>query len=233
MKSLAKVISIIFFSICFTFFCQAQSSTACSTYYPFSEGITWQISTYDKKDKLTATTDYSIKELTTSADNQTATIGSVVKDKEGEIILDSDFGITCDGSGISIDINSLFNPQTMGMGDDIDADITGTNILIPNNLKKGDVLPDADMTVKMNVSGVGMTMIVEMTDRKVEDIETITVPAGSFECYVISYTTFTKMGIGKKGLAKQWIAKEVGMVKQEDYNKKGKVVSKSLLTKFN
>lgn len=41
-----------------------------------------------------------------------------------------------------------------------------------------------------------------------------------------------KMGFKSTGTSKQWIAKEVGMVKQEEYNKKGKLMSSSQLTAF-
>ncbi|MCF6348980.1 MAG: DUF3108 domain-containing protein [Flavobacteriaceae bacterium] len=67
---------------------------------------------------------------------------------------------------------------------------------------------------------------------KVEKREEITIPAGTFDCYVISFETEFKMGIKRKGKTRQWLAKGVGIVKTEDYNKKGKVISKSVLTKF-
>ncbi|MFT5942941.1 MAG: hypothetical protein ACI9Q4_002208, partial [Sediminicola sp.] len=33
--------------------------------------------------------------------------------------------------------------------------------------------------------------------------------------------------------AKQWLAENIGMVKQENYNKKGKMTGGSILTAFN
>jgi hypothetical protein len=83
------------------------------------------------------------------------------------------------------------------------------------------------------MGAVKMAMGVEMKDRIVEGMETITTPAGTFECYIISYEVKTRMGLNKTNTAKQWIAKGFGLVKQEDYNKKGKVISSSLLTAFN
>lgn len=40
------------------------------------------------------------------------------------------------------------------------------------------------------------------------------------------------MGIKIRGSAKQWYSENVGMVKQENYNKKGKLMGSSLLTLF-
>jgi hypothetical protein len=40
------------------------------------------------------------------------------------------------------------------------------------------------------------------------------------------------MGIKRLGSSKQWFAEGIGMVKSEEYNKKGKFIGKSVLTKF-
>ncbi|MFT5891771.1 MAG: hypothetical protein ACI9Y7_001878 [Dokdonia sp.] len=77
-----------------------------------------------------------------------------------------------------------------------------------------------------------MNISVMMIDRKVQNKESITTPAGTFECYVITYTSKMKMGIGRTGSSKQWVAEGVGLVKQEDYNKKGKLTGSNMLTSF-
>jgi len=80
-----------------------------------------------------------------------------------------------------------------------------------------------------------MDMATHIKNREVIGKETITTPAGIFDCYVISYNIDlnTNMGMSQSNSAKQWIAEGVGMVKQEDYNKKGEITSSSLLTSFN
>ena len=75
-------------------------------------------------------------------------------------------------------------------------------------------------------------MSVETTDRKVIGKETITTPAGSFNCFVITSTTDMKMGMSQRSTSKQWITEKVGTVKSENYDKNGKISGSSLLTKF-
>jgi hypothetical protein len=70
------------------------------------------------------------------------------------------------------------------------------------------------------------------TDRTVTGTETIDTPAGKFDCFIISSQTEVKMLMTKTGTSKSWIAKGVGLVKQEDYNKKGKLISSEILTEF-
>lgn len=77
-----------------------------------------------------------------------------------------------------------------------------------------------------------MNMTMEMVDRKVEGKESLTTSAGTFDCYVISYTTEMKMGLNTMFKNKEWIAEGVGMVKSENYNKNGKLMGYSELTKI-
>ena len=75
-----------------------------------------------------------------------------------------------------------------------------------------------------------MNMSVSITNRKVEAVENITTPAGTFECYKITYDVATKMMINVKMKATEWYAKNVGMVKSESYTSDGKLAGSTLLT---
>ena len=204
----------------------------CSAFYPFEEGVSFQITNYDKKGKVVAVANHMVNSILTSGDAATATINSVVKDKKGEVLTDGEYEIICEGNEVSIDVKSLMNPTMFDQFEGMETEISGTNVVIPSNLSVGQSLPDASMTMDINMSGINMSMTVMMTDRTVDGEETITTPAGSFDCFVISYTSNIKMGMNRTGKAKQWLSKGVGMVKQEDYNKKGKLTGTSLLTEF-
>ena len=114
----------------------------------------------------------------------------------------------------------------------MEVDISGTNLILPNNLSAGQSLPDANMLMNIKVPPMNMKMTVDIRDRKVEGKETVTTSAGTFDCFVISYIHESKMGMKITGNAKEWIAEGVGMVKSESYNKKGKRISRSELTAF-
>ena len=94
------------------------------------------------------------------------------------------------------------------------------------------VLPDADMLAVINMSPIKMRLTFIMTNRKVVGEETITTPAGTFDCIVLTYDYESKMGIKVTGSTKQWFAEGIGLVKQIDLNKKGKETNRTLLTKF-
>jgi len=204
----------------------------CSKYYAFNEGTTFQITNYDKKGKTVGIIDYSVTSVRTIEGEEIATITSVVKDKKGEMVLESSYDITCKDDGISIDFKSLVNPQMLTQYGEFDVDITGTNLDLPNNLSVGQELPDASMEMTVSM-GIILNITVYITNRKVLATENITTPAGTFDCFVLTSTSELKMGIKQKGTSKEWIAEGVGIVKQESYNKKGKLIGYSLLTAYN
>lgn len=204
----------------------------CSKFYPFEEGTTVQITSYDRKGKVAATVDNKVLGVSESQGTQTATIEAVVKDDKGKLIATTNYTINCTGNLVSIDFKSLMNPQIFEQFGEMDYEVTGTDLQIPNDISVGQELPDANMDMAINMGGINMNMNVTMKDRKVIGQEDVTTPAGTFNCFIISYNLDMKMGMNQKGSAKQWIAEGVGLVKQEDYNKSGNVTSSSLLTSF-
>ena len=220
---------LISFFLC-TFFISTigYSQNSCSKYYPLTEGATFQITSYDKKGKKQSVVDYSISNVT----NETATFNTTIYDAKGEEVTTTNYNVTCKDDAISIDFNSLMSPELFAQYKDMEMDVTGTNIEIPNNLSVGQTLKDADMVMTIKMGGMNMKMNMKIFDRKVEDKKSITTSAGTFDCYGISYTTEFKMGIKQTNMAKDWIAEGVGMVKSESFNKNGKLIAYSELTKI-
>lgn len=209
----------------------ALSQTGCSKFYPFKKGTRAELTSYDKKGKVAAVVDYVVLDKTQTTQGAVATMKSTIKDEKGKLIAETEYDITCDGTKISIDYNAMMSPMLMDQFQNMEYDISGIDLEIPNNLSVGQELPDAEMNMKISVSGINMNMDMTITDRKVAAQEDVTTPAGTFNCYLITYKITTKMGMTQTSNAKQWIAKDVGMVKQEDYQR-GKLSSKSVLTKF-
>ena len=71
-----------------------------------------------------------------------------------------------------------------------------------------------------------------LTNRKVVAQESVTVPAGTFDCLKITYDLESKAMIKITGSATQWMAVGPGLVKSESYDKKGNLISSQLLNEF-
>jgi len=224
LKTLTSFVFILFTS--FSLFAQ----NACSKYYIFKEGVKFEMTTYNNKDKQTGIVKYEVKNVT----GNTAILKNELFDAKGKSVMSSEFGLICDDKGISIDFKSLMNNQVFEQFKemDMDLDISGTNIQIPNNLSPGQTLPDAELIMTMSMASVTIKMEIKITNRKVVGNETISTSAGTFDCILITSDRELKMGMNRTISSKQWLAEGVGMVKSEEYDKKGNLVSKSILTKF-
>jgi len=212
---------------------RAIAQNDCSIFYPFTEGSISEITSYDSKGKPAATMDYLVTAVTRSGDKEIATISASIKDADGKSIADTTYDMSCDGEVISLDFKSMVNPQVFEQYKDMDVKMNGTNLEYPNNLSTGQTLPVASLQIQISMGGIKINMDTTIKNRKVEGTENVTTPAGTFDCYVITYDSFVKAaGINQTTQGKQWISKGVGMVKQENYNKKGKISGSSMLTKF-
>lgn len=224
LKTLTSLVLVLFISS------SSIAQNACSKYYVFKEGVKFEMTTYDKKDKQTGIVKYEVKNV----DGDTAILKNELFDEKGKLILSSEFGLVCDEKGISIDFKSLMNNQILEQYKDMDMeiDMTGSNIQIPNNLSPGQTLPDAELIMTMSMSSVSIKMEVHIINRKVIKNETLSTPAGSFDCVLLTSDREIKMGMNTIVRSKQWLSEGVGVVKSEEYDKKGNLMSKSILTKF-
>ena len=109
--------------------------------------------------------------------------------------------------------------------------MTQSDITFPSDLKVRTSLPDAEMHVKVASNGMQvMEMNFKITDRKVEAKESITTPAGTFDCVKLTQSTNMKMMfINKTFTTVDWIALNIGNVRSETYNK-GSLESYRILT---
>lgn len=209
------------------------SQSACSKYYPLEEGTTFQYTNYDKKGKMTGSIDYTTTNYRKEAGLEIITMKVNTKDKKGEETVDFYYDISCDGTGISIDFKSLGNMGMLQQFEDMETEVTGTNVIIPNNLSVGQKLPDSEMKMKISMASISMNVDVITKDRKVISEEKMSTPAGSYDCLVLQSTTESNV-LGKKMsyTTSSWIAEGVGMVKQESFDDKGNLMNSSELTKF-
>ena len=212
----------------------AFGQSNCSKYYPFTEGAVSQLTMYNAKGKSQGMVEYHINSVSSTGDATVANMTMKLIDKKGNEMQGTEYEATCKDDMVSIDFKSLMGQGMLAaLGEEMETEVEGTNLDLPNDLSVGQSLPDAEIIVSMSMSGMNITMSTVITDRKVLDMETITVPAGTFECYVLTQTTRVKsMASNQSRTSKQWIAEGVGVVKSEDYNKKGKLDGTSVLTSF-
>lgn len=107
------------------------------------------------------------------------------------------------------------------------------NLSVGQNLKDATMLIDVAATGAETAMSMSMLkMVVNITNRKVEAKETITITADTFDCYKITYDVEMKTIVKIQAKAVEWFCPGLGMVKQESYNKNGKLTGSSELSEL-
>lgn len=220
------VILVTFFAVTTCF-----GQTECSKFYSMKEGATFQYTNYNAKGKTEGIIDYKVTEVTTNEGTTTASMDINMKDDKGKELYTTNYSFSCADNKITTDYQSLLPQNLIEEMGEMEMEVTGTDIELPNDLKVEQGLADANVTMTISMAGMNMKTEVNILNRKVEKKEMVTTPAGSFDCYVIYSDSQTKtMGMNRTFPSRLWLTEGVGMVKQESYNQKGKLISSTVLT---
>jgi hypothetical protein len=208
----------------------------CNEFYQLEEGRAWEMESYNAKGKLSGKNIQKVTAYSSTANSFTSTIHSTMFNEKGKELTQGDLLVSCNNGTILIDMRNFVNEEQMKAFQSYEMKMESDNLELPEKLSVGQSLKDGSMTLTASNSPIPMFMTVTVTDRKVIAKETLTTPAGTFDCFKISSnSTFkTKMGIGMTANFStfEWIAPKVAVVKTESY-KNNKLQGYTLLTKWN
>ncbi|MCD4698652.1 MAG: DUF3108 domain-containing protein [Bacteroidales bacterium] len=203
----------------------------CQMFYPVTEGTELEIKDFDKKGKLNGSSVQKIISREENGNNISITVAHESYDDKGEKLMDGEFVVRCEDGTFYMDMRNMIDNDALGAYENMEIEIDANDMSFPSGFDVGTTLPNADISIRVSSGGMTMfTMTVLITNRKIEAKENITTEAGTFECYKMSYDIETKMLIKVQAKAVQWIAEEIGMVRSESYNKKGKLQGYSELS---
>jgi len=223
--------------ILFTFYSTSIFSQSCNSYYSLEEGTRWVTETFEKNDQFATKSVKTVSETGFYEGVFTGKMKGEVFDNMGQQIGTLDYEVKCQDGNFLVSMNSFLNPEQMGAYENMEVEIDGDFLQLPSDLQPGMTLPDASVAIKMKKSGIEMmSLTILIFDRQVEKFESITTPAGTFNCAKIVYGVQSKMGqaipINVKTSGAEWLAKGTGMVKSEQYDENQNLMSYSLLTEF-
>lgn len=228
MKSIALFLVTVF-SMSLAF---AQSE--CEPYIPTKEGSKWEVTNYNAKGKADGTAKFELIEKTVSGSDMTFKVKSQHFDKKEDESMDFEYEAKCIDGKFQLDMSFMMDGNAFQSFQNMDFEIDATELKLPTMEEAvGTELDDGSMTLKLTGdSPINMNMTIYVTDRKIEGKEQLTTPAGTFDCIILTQKISTKMIMKTESTSKEWFAPEVGMVRSESYNKKGKLMGFSELTKL-
>ena len=172
----------------------------CNGYYFLQNNKTIEMAILDKKGNPSMKQVYTVSNVNNSGSTTTADLNSEMFNNKGKSMATSKAKIKCDGGVMMVDMK-LSMPQQPGSPMASETDVKADDIYMeyPTNMNVGDNLKNASMHMDFDNNGMKQSVDMDVFDRKVEGKEKITTPAGSCDCYKISYKSKIRMktmGIG-------------------------------------
>lgn len=210
--------------------CQAQ----CDGLYNIHAKSSWTYDNFNGKGKFTGKTVQEVKSFEPTAHGFKAVIRSTILNEKEKKLSEGDLEMTCQHGTLIIDMRKYIPEEQRKAFDAYEMKIESQNLELPAKLSAGQSLKDGSVILTTVGSPIAMKMTVHITDRKVEGKETITTPAGTFDCWKISSKSSVQihMGINMNfnSSVVEWMAEKVGMVKSESYDQGGKLSFTTVLS---
>ena len=208
----------------------AGAQDCSSSYFLTKEGTKIETTSFAKNGKKTGK---SVTTLVSVKQNGSVTeyaLKSESTDSKGQVST-MDFTASCDGNTVSVSMKGFFPPEMGSSAGDGEVSLEGNDISFPNAMSVGDKLNDGTVTMTMSMGTMSMKTVMNILNRTVTGKESLTTPAGTFDCYIVEYQVeTTMMGMKTSTKVKQWIARGVGTVKSENYSAKGDLMGYSEVT---
>lgn len=203
-----------------TFILLVSMATAqdCSNYYYLQPNKTVELSLYDKKGEMTGRLVYSISDVKNSGGFTTAMVQSEMFDKKGRTLAKGSSVMKCNGGVMMINMKmNIPTPQTEQFSQ-TNAITEDFFIEYPVDMSKGDQLREGILNMELDNNGMKQSVSMRIFDRQVEAKEKVSTPAGTWDCYRISYKS--KMSVRMMGIGvpismegNEWYAPGFGVVK--------------------
>lgn len=226
----------LFFVLLLTVTARTLFAQDCKGYYYLQNNAEVEMSVYDAKSNVVARSIYNVLSVRKDAGGVTSDFSATIKDPKGNVIATGKNQFKCNGDNIALDMRMTMPnlPQLQNMK--VTADSASAFLSYPSTLKEGQTLPDGSFEMSGSANGMDMSLEYKVTDRKVVAKEKITTPAGSWDCYKISYNMnlamkMMGMSIPMNLAAAEWFAPGFGVVKTESY-KDGQLMASMMITRL-
>lgn len=202
-------------------------------YFPTRKGATVSYENRDAKDKVTGINKTTIADVIDQPNGIIYKVLAESWDAKNKPTGSNEYTMRCEGGVFIIEAKSLLDSKTLAQYKDMDIEVKGTDITYPRGLAVGSKLPNAEVTLIAKSGGVQIiNMTISLVNREIVAEESITTPAGTFNCYKLIYDVNTKMMFSFSAKVTEWINKGAGTVKSETYDSKGKLASTMVMTEF-
>jgi membrane-bound inhibitor of C-type lysozyme len=162
----------------------------CTHYLYMQKNKTIEMTFYTNKGEAHLKTVSTVSDVKTENGITTATVISQAYDKNGKAMGQNTVSYKCDGKAVMVEMNFNVPQQQSEKSQKMDVKLSGGFAEFPADMKVGDHLKDASTQMQMGTNGnTAATTTVQITNRVVAAQENVTTPAGTWNCFKITYNT--------------------------------------------
>jgi len=233
-----NLFTITFLTLIIIGFSTYVKSQNCNIYYSLANGNEYEMTNYDSNNNVNGKTINKISNVISNTEGIMATVKTTTKDIKDEVVANTGFSVKCIGDKMYIEMKNFIPLESLVQMNNMSVKSDAKCLEFPENLSVGATLNDASSTISLySGSDLFTTIKITITNRKVVSKESITTTAGTFNCFKITQdfnmeTTTKGVTIPVSIKSAEYYAAGAGSVKTESYNKDGKLMGYSLLTKI-
>lgn len=191
-----------------------------SGYCPITKGMTLEYVNYDADGARTGSFVLKVSAVEGTLSKGTVTFDQYFYDADGKPLFSDNGGnlpmeVTVGGPDGTIsrmsDVGKVMKVQDIMSKGDASS--------VPSGMKVGTAIPDG--TIKVRIGKISATIATQ--DRQVVEQKSITVPAGTFDCFLIKEEQVTRTVGSRTERIETWYAAGIGCIRQAVYDRKGRL----------
>jgi len=185
----------------------------------------------NKNGKESGKITYVVSDSKKSGSITTATINSEFIDAKGKSITKATNNVKCENGVMQMNMKTFIPAVQQEQMKSGTANASDVYLEYPANMSVGDQLKDGQFNMDYeSAGGLKSSIEISITDRKVEGKETVTTPAGTWECYKITaenkiVSKIAGIGIPIRMSVTEWYAPGFGVVKTESKTGKTEITA--------
>src|SRR5262245_19828592 len=209
------------FSLGFLLFSGSLFSQDCSNYYYLQNNKTIEMTISNGKGKESGKMTYNVSDSKRTGNAVTATVNSEFVDTKGKSITKSTNNVKCENGVMQMDMKVFIPAAQQEQMKSGTARASDVYLEYPANMNVGDQLKDGQLSMDYeSTSGLKSSIEISITERKVEGRESVSTPAGTWDCFKISahnkiVSKIAGIGIPINMDVTEWFAPGFGIVKTE------------------
>lgn len=178
------------------------------------------------------TTRIQFDSVKNTPDGQRIYYDLLVKKSNGRVIYGGHIAMTSDinrQNDVTMDLGQTITKVIKNYLPNAKAISEGTQAVMPSRMQPGDILPEAHAVVRAG----SLKYTVDVTDRSVLRTETITTPAGTFDCVVIREHKVEKgpMHLSDKW-SLNWYTRGIGYIRHDNLDKNMQLEESEILVRI-